>query len=494
MEDPLASASSRVAAAWLVNRVTSAIAVGAPLYNSGAVAECVDIYADTISCCVAQSNIPPNVRDLFLDAVQRCEGLISISRKAWELRHALDLGIKEAASIADASRSPSPEPWAVKPSVGRVASSAAGWQAVNRASRLPRHAPSPGDHASRPNSRQRLADESSPLTPLSPSCCQLLALPEDVQPEILNQLGGCTLGALSGTCRAFRLSARAHAAELLRADQPSLFRGVAVAERSHARWPRALHSLEMLEQKVGPRPGSRRWADEWPALRAADSELSLGVIVDQRPFAPGGEGCIRAMLRHNAAGVSWMIDAGWSLLHASTCMALLAGGSVAIGHSIRERSCAFAASAHGLCDVLRQRACAISTAAPPTYASMDGPFGLAVADPGWLALLQRDTAPGCTFVTSAPLQAYLNPRGQPHEGTDETALLEPHGPVVLFVSARSGQGDVLRTLLQISPVSFALPPLATVTLVGTTAAGDLHDDTFGPIMRQCICVRVGVPY
>ena len=70
-------------------------------------------------------------------------------------------------------------------------------------------------------------------------------------------------------------------------------------------------------------------------------------------------------------------------------MLLLACGSAAIGRSVRDRSAQFAASAHALTDALRQRALVVSTAAPPTYAAIEGMFGLASADEvGWGQVLQ----------------------------------------------------------------------------------------------------------
>ena len=65
-------------------------------------------------------------------------------------------------------------------------------------------------------------------------------------------------------------------------------------------------------------------------------------------------------------------------------MLLLACGSAAIGKAIRDRTTEFAASTHALADALRQRALTVSTAAPPTYASIEGTFGVAAADEvGW---------------------------------------------------------------------------------------------------------------
>ena len=63
-------------------------------------------------------------------------------------------------------------------------------------------------------------------------------------------------------------------------------------------------------------------------------------------------------------------------------------GAATIGHALREGAAGFAASAHALGDALRLRAAAVSTPAPPTYAAIQGPVGLAAADPAWLAMLR----------------------------------------------------------------------------------------------------------
>ena len=55
------------------------------------------------------------------------------------------------------------------------------------------------------------------------------------------------------------------------------------------------------------------------------------------------------------------------------------------------------------------------------------------------------------------------------------------------------KGDQLRTLLQTSPTSFALPPLVTVTLVACLEPGE-WDVGEGAIWQRCMCVRVAAAY
>jgi len=236
-------------------------------------------------------------------------------------------------------------------------------------------------------------------------------------------------------------------------------------------------------------------------MRVAETALTTGKEVDVRRFLHGGDHSIKAELQQYAAGLTWMVDAGWAPLHGSTAMLLLACGSAAIGRAIRDRTTEFAASAHALADALRQRALAVSTAAPPTYASIEGTFGVAAADEAWLSLLGPDIKPGHKFITSAPLQASLHPTRLPDPGTggpiartaSAACQIARGGHVVCFLSEDSTPGDQLRTLLQTSPTSFALPPLAAITLIACLDPGE-WDVGEGPIWQRCLCVRVAVAY
>ena len=195
-----------------------------------------------------------------------------------------------------------------------------------------------------------------------------------------------------------------------------------------------------------------------------------------------------------------MIDAGWPVTHAAATMLLLACGSSAIGRSIRDKSSAYAASAHALCDALRQRALHVSTAAPPCYAAVEGLFGLAVADEGWRALLEPLPA-GHTFVARAPALACAHPTRVPgvrgsgpvHRLASSACELRDGATIVCFLSDYRGAGDALRSLLQVGPHAYALPPLAEVTLVATLESGAwAHEGA--TVRRRCVCVRIRTPY
>ena len=360
----------------------------------------------------------------------------------------------------------------------------------------------------------------------------LLELPEDVGQLVLSKCSARSLANLARTCRSMRLVCLKEGAARMRKCQPKLFRGMVSAADAHPRWLRTLASLEALEAAVGPRPplASRKWWDEWTELRMAEAAHTGQQPINPTMFGPGGERSIKALLRQYAAGLSWMVDAGWAPLQASAVMLLLACGSAALGHSIRNKSDTFAASAHALFDALRQRAWGISTPAPPTFASIEGIFGLASADPAWCSLLANDVSIGHSFVTSAPIQACLHPSRLPtpdeadfgaaghgqgqqphgvgsngsatfsslssplHRAASAACELRFGGPIVCFLSeVRDLQGDCLRTLIQTSPISYALPPLSRVTLVAMHGPGELHHCS-NPLWRRTFCVTVSAEY
>uniref|UniRef100_A0A7S2MEP6 RING-type E3 ubiquitin transferase n=1 Tax=Haptolina brevifila TaxID=156173 RepID=A0A7S2MEP6_9EUKA len=207
-----------------------------------------------------------------------------------------------------------------------------------------------------------------------------------------------------------------------------------------------------------------------------------------------------------------MMDAGWPPLSASIVQLLLGFGAAAIGRSIHQRSAELSASTHALTNALRVRAWAISTPAPPTYASLRGSFGLATADPAWEQLLNQEGVQiGHSFVTSAPIQASIHPtrlpelinEGPVHRIISATCELRLGAPIVRFESEDSEPSDVLRTFIQTSPIGYALPPLATITLLAILEPGTFaltpcctrtEPEPGGLVdRRRCFCVSVSVP-
>lgn len=524
VEYTLTGAWDRLGAAWLVQRCTHAIRLGAPLYNAGAIYECTELYRTTIIECMRHPhNVPEAVQRIFYEVLGR-HSLISASRRAWDFRSALD----HAISIATAVCSP-PQTRMVSPAsimhVPAVAPSDArdahGWDPTSRirARRRP--------HSSSSTAASSCSDASSPCN------SRLISMPCDVLPLMLRHLCACELSALARTCTTLRGSSYAMAAEAVCASQPALRRGVRArtgrtgyveigatgggggagagsgtisgtisGTAPEPSWVRTLHAIETVETYVGPRPVGRSWWDEWPALRRAESSSTTAEAIDDAAFGRGGSHSIKVLLSQHAASLSWMVDAGWTPLHASITMLLLACTAAAIGRAIRNRSPAFAATVHALTDAMRQRARFVKSAAPPTYASIEGSFGLSEADPVWLELLHPGLALGHRFVTCAPLQAAIHPTRLPdpshggpvHRLVSAACEIRNGGPLVCFLSERGSAGDPLRTLLQTSPIGYALMPLATIELVVIHEPDTWHAGNGEPVPRRCFCVRVRVDY
>ena len=81
--DGLGAASAQVGAAWLVQRCTHAIHVGAPLYNKGASAECAAIYHAAILACIqhTSNSMPEAVLQIFHEVLWK-HSVVSASRRA----------------------------------------------------------------------------------------------------------------------------------------------------------------------------------------------------------------------------------------------------------------------------------------------------------------------------------------------------------------------------------------------------------------------------
>ena len=98
----------------------------------------------------------------------------------------------------------------------------------------------------------------------------------------------------------------------------------------------------------------------------------------------------------------------------------------------------------------------------------------------------------------------LTSEGPVHRIISATCELRLGGPIVRFISEGRGRGNTLRTLLQTSPIGYALPPLATVTLKAILEPGtfsltpcSMHTECqsgVGVDRRRFFCVHVSLPY
>jgi hypothetical protein len=471
----------------LVRECARIVTTGAQLYNRGSVRECANLLQSSAQSLLHCILMDQKTRQIFLHALTRAAELHSEARRAWILRLAFDEAIRVSVPSSSTPRCPA----------SRQTSAERPLSPSSSASPPPRSLP-----------RLETGNEAAAASslPAAPSSC-LLRLPEDVCALIVARLDGRSLGALSGVCHPLRSLAQAAAEAAMRELQPNLFReaitGLRWAESSLL--ARSLHAIELLQAAVGPRP-ARPWWQEWAELRMEEARITsqqgVAVVADVSSYQPGGERSIGALLRQYAGGLSWMLDAGWPLTHAASTMLLLACGSSAIGMSIRQGTPTFAASAHALADALRMRAWSISTSVPPTYASIEGVFGLSSADPGWNQLLRPDVRVGFSFVTTAPVQASVNPTRLPesdeylepvHRIGSAACELRVGGPLVCFLSDWGGRGDSLRTLVQTSPIGFALPPIVRITLVAVHEPATWVSE--GQLMwRRRFCVRVCCAY
>ena len=300
MEDPLAAESTRVAAALLVQRCAFAVSLGAPLYNAGDVSACGDIYERTMrSCLLQQPSLLEDMRFIFEDALASCRSLVSASRKAWELRRALDQAIEFATAIVNAHSPASTtdgrgggagvytSPASTPPAV------ASGWANNNRAvkhsssgsARPPlraqhqhQHQELGGTHRDQPGAavftvlpRKKGRQEEQPAQIIAMTldddapaaisaahysrvACRLLALPSDLIVVILGRLPGRALGLLARSCTNLYRPAHATAAEVVRRYQPSLFAGLGSEAHCSPQWARCLHSIELLTEAVTASP------------------------------------------------------------------------------------------------------------------------------------------------------------------------------------------------------------------------------------------------
>eukprot|EP00966_Prymnesium_polylepis_P051624 1194921-Prymnesium_polylepis.1 len=156
-------------------------------------------------------------------------------------------------------------------------------------------------------------------------------LPNDALAHVLGLLGGRDLAIVTAVCVAWRFAAPLVAEQRLRA-----WRTLPPGSAALPSWTRSLACHDALTAAVGPRPDTPWWR-EWPLMRMREMLLSgQGQFAQAERFSAGGELGIAALLRRYAAGLDWMVQAGWSLVDAPVCLLIPAYGSMAIGKALRE--------------------------------------------------------------------------------------------------------------------------------------------------------------
>ena len=331
----------------------------------------------------------------------------------------------------------------------------------------------------------------------------LSALPEELQARVLSFLpSAADLGRASSVTATWRDMAQECAEQRACAAALMPYRGrSAQPGATGPSWVRILHTCEALEEAVG-QPPAHSWKEEWFPLQlqslrlrataaGPEAEASLntmlldpGVLAEvSRSWQPGGGSDVESFLRDNsAASVGWKLAQGWPHARAQAYTLLASSCKAVLGHAVRSRLPAFAASTHLLCRALGE--CAwLARPAPDAYKDLGGAYGLCKHDPAWAAL---DTAAppaiGTSFVSSAMLEASasracLSAEGfctPVHVGNDGIEYQPQPSAVVRFRSAatdRFGFHSLLPTALTEDETEYDLPPLSTVTLQRVDAPG-----------------------
>ena len=189
---------------------------GSPLYNSGAVRECADLYAQTLTRLINAETTPPETKAIFKEALQSAIGIVSASRRAWILRQAFDQVIQLAVTPPHSQATCSHH------------DPATGWEQYDRAPSRRRGStrdsrsiiavtsriPAPfaidldvdrrGRHESHASSTSSCSKSSSKPSKGQRSQVargfQLLALPDDLSALVLAELPARELASLCGTC------------------------------------------------------------------------------------------------------------------------------------------------------------------------------------------------------------------------------------------------------------------------------------------------------
>lgn len=236
---------------------------------------------------------------------------------------------------------------------------------------------------------------------------------------------------------------------------------------------RAIGTDATLEAVVGP-PPARSWRDEWVAMRSEQLRLEGDSgNATRKNCGPGGQEGMEKWAKTRRDGIRFKLGHGWSQEDAEGYTLITGCNRAALARAVRERDTVYAASMHLVLRSLAAGATRMEAPAPPLYYVLCGQHGLATADAAWAVLLQPDVAPGLSFVTTSPAlgrddkKCIPNPSGYHERMIDRSG--SPAGydlqvsPVVRFVSA-AAEGEVLRTLVNVAPSRWELPPLATVTL------------------------------
>jgi hypothetical protein len=166
----------------------------------------------------------------------------------------------------------------------------------------------------------------------------------------------------------------------------------------------ALRGVEILEERVGPRP-ARGWRDTWAEPNYAKYlRIDPSVVPVREALLAHWRGRpLHGELAQVRASIDWKVQHGWSRTLAEAYTLIMTYFKGALGDSIREASREFSEAIHLLRDACSLRA-PLEAVAPDAYTDLDGTYGMKTNDPVWGAGTGRRA--GC-FVHHARA-----PRGQ----------------------------------------------------------------------------------
>ena len=234
---------------------------------------------------------------------------------------------------------------------------------------------------------------------------------------------------------------------------------------------------------IGPRPEERTWCDEWVPLWLERARLEGKVY--EWPVPPeyllqaGGSDSVMTSQRDQASAIDSVVALGWKRPLAMAFTLLNNLFAAPLAHAVAERSPRYAAATHMICTALAQGAAKQQAVAPLCYKNLSGPGGLADADPAWQALL-TGAGLGASLVTNGAATGWSDARCFPEEGgvfcncvfRGGKGVFEPADSDVVAFRSAPGEAGEARSLIQVGPEAFALPPLSTVTLEQAQEAGE----------------------
>lgn len=298
---------------------------------------------------------------------------------------------------------------------------------------------------------------------------------------------------------------------------------------------RALAAAQRLADAVGilPVPPNTTWLDEWPLLRFAASRARAHIKGTIERFdgfdsaylidlsKPGGACSIEnEVAQAYATSIAFKVDRGWNEQRAieASLLASRCGGALSYcvqgdddGERIRTpghepADAHFGASCWALCCALWERAWVddAHVVAPPTFACLDGEFGLAQEDRGWEAIRgpggeeagTRFLARGFAFAHVGTETCFPDGRGfhVPVTGNVRVSYEHVASDVVRFIS-RPSTASARRSLILTDVDVYRLPPFVTVTLEAVWPRGTWAIEGLPhPASIDCKCFDCFIEY